>query len=107
MHYTKVTACAGQRIQPVRGMGGRALPAGVPDQQRRSETARVRLGDAQHQQPQRAHTEEVVPRRARLLQTMRAAQRRVRPLEAGHMRQGQKETTRYGIRHPVPSTHLT
>lgn len=77
------------------GVGGRSLSAGVPGQLRRSAAACVRLGHAQHQQPQRADSQEVLPGRSRLLPTLRPPQRRLRSPKACHLRQGPQKTTRF------------
>lgn len=77
------------------GVGRRALQTSLPPVQRRGQASRVRLGHEEHQQPQRPHPEEVVPRSAGLLEALCPAERGLRPSEAGHLRQGTQKTTRY------------
>ncbi len=47
-------------------MGGRSPPLHLPGRHGRGATTFQRLGNAQHQQPQRQHPQEVLPRRPRL-----------------------------------------
>lgn len=55
------------------GVGGRTLSPGVPPQQRGGQEARLGLGHEEHQQPQRAHPEEVLPGGSGVLQAVCAA----------------------------------
>lgn len=93
----------GQWVQPVGGVGRRTLPVGVSGVQRGSKASRVRLGYAQHKQPQRAHPQEVMSRSSGVLHALRPAQRRKGAPAASHLRQGTQETARYDTR---PFTHL-
>ena len=85
------------------GVGRRTLPAGVSGVQRGGKASRVRLGDAQHKQPQRAHPQEVVSGSSGVFHALRPAQRREGAPAACHLRQGAQETARYDTR---PSTRL-
>ncbi len=46
----------------VRGVAGRSLPLRLPVELRGGQETHLRLGHAQHQQPQRQHPQEVLPR---------------------------------------------
>jgi len=87
--------CTGQRVQPVGGVGRRTLPVGVSGVQRGSKASRVRLGDAQHKQPQRTHPQEVVSGSSGVFHALRPAQRRKGAPAACHLRQGTQKTARY------------
>lgn len=78
--------CAGERVQPVGRVGGWTLPAGLPGVQRGGKASRVWLGDAQHKQPQRAHTQEVVSGSSGVFHALRPAQRREGSPAASHLR---------------------
>jgi hypothetical protein len=84
------------------GMGRRTLPVGVSGVQRGSKASRVRLGDAQHKQPQRAYPQEVLSGSSGVFHALRPAQRRKGAPAACHLRQGTQETARYDTR-PINS----
>ena len=89
-----------QGLGRLRGLARRPLPLHLRAVDGGGEEALFRVGDAQHQQPQRAHPQEVVPRRPRLHQEVRPApQERQRRRQAGrhparHLRQGAEEAAR-------------
>ena len=85
------------------GVGRRTLPVGVSGVQRGSKASRVRLGDAQHKQSQRAYPQEVVSGSSGVFHALRPAQRRQGAPAACHLRQGTQKTTRYDTR---PFTNL-
>lgn len=70
------------------GMDRRSQPLGVPAQLRRSQTPRVRMGNEEHQQSQRAHTKEIMLGRSVVFEKVHTPVGRHRTSEAGHMRQG-------------------
>ena len=85
----------GDEVRHVQRLGGRPRAARVPARLRGGPAARLRLGHAQHQQPQRADPEEELPGRAALLQQVRArVDRRTGAPATRHLRQGAQETAR-------------
>lgn len=64
-----------QRLRPLLGVGGWPLPAGVPGGLGGGQEALLRMGHAQHQQPQRPHPQEELLGRASLLGPVHLAQR--------------------------------
>lgn len=83
-----------QRLRPIFGMGRRALPPRLPGRFRGSQAPLFRMGHEEHQQSQRAHTQEELSGRLGVLAEVHIAQRGEGAPEAGHLRQGQKETAR-------------
>ena len=76
------------------GLAWRTLSLRIPSGMRGRTQALQRMGDAQHQQPQRQHPQEVLSRRPRLQQNLRPRQRRQSVSQTCHMWQGQEETAR-------------
>lgn len=74
-------------------MGKRPLPDGVPVDVRGGEAAHLGLGDEEYEQPQRSHTEEVLPGSARMFAEVRPAQWGRSPPKARDLRQGSEEAT--------------
>lgn len=76
---------ARQQLRRVRRVVRRARAPRVPARLRGGAPPRVRLGHAQHQQPQRAHPQEELPRRAGLLRQVPPARRLPRAPAPGDM----------------------
>ena len=56
------SAAEGERLRRLQRVGGRPQPSSVPSAPGRGPQTRVRLGHAEHKQPQRQHSKEVLPR---------------------------------------------
>ena len=85
---------AGYALRPVQRVGGRSPAARLSSGLRGGPPARLRLGDAQHQQSQRANLEEVMPRRPRLLEPLHPRLGRAGSPATGHLRQSAEKAAR-------------
>ena len=66
-------------------MGRRPLPIGLQSRQRRRQETLLRMGNAEHQQPQRAHPQKKLPGSSSLLAALHLDERGQGPLEASDL----------------------